>query len=213
MIKRLGLLIISILSLCAHVQGASDFTDRVWRAQDICLRQRNIPKVKLTPIEPGMERQYRPSKVQKFLAPVMSAYADRAGAALQAMLGIHEIAKVDSALEGLGRSLRDFVAKEGLSPQQAGCLSSCMLQRIMDPEEVYPYNSMALAMVEGKGFCRHYVLAAAKILKAARVKHETGVSLTHVFLYLPDDRTGEMRIYDPMNTDGLYQCDYHSKID
>lgn len=187
------------------------FEERVDDAYKKCLNTQSLPKVVVQKASREMYEHFVPSRLQGVLTPIYTTYVDDFGGVVQSLLGDDEMAYVLPYLEFMGKRLKRFALNNNLGKLQTTCIAGCMVQRLMDPEDsINPYTSMALAVYRGKGFCRHYSLAAKKILKNAGISSEMGTSIDHAFLYLTN--MGQKLIYDSMNTDGLYECVYHPYI-
>jgi hypothetical protein len=209
MIKIFHLL--CLISISTSAFGRS-LDERVTSAVRNCLKpNRSNLEVFYTKAPSDMIRYYTPSTAQKVMFPVYRSIFDRFGSSVQAAFSNDEQVHAEGYLKYLGDLLNQKRLKEGLSDHQTICLASCLTNHLMTPDvDVTPTTSMLRSVTIGRGFCRHFVQSTEMILRPSLVKTQFGMSFEHIFMYTK--HKGKKVIFDPMNNESVYACEFFGYI-
>ena len=205
---RLKYLALTLLTLTSTNVFSGSFAFRVEEAMKKCVRpNQHFLQVEFKNAPADMVKHYRTNYAQAAMFPIYRGIVDEFGSVLQGVLDGGDEFAVRPSLNSIARQLKAKQAREGLSAPQAICLASCVTNALMEPDdEVFPTTSMDMAIADGKGFCRHYMLSTKYMLERMSIKTQTGLSWDHTFLYFT---YGERKyIFDPTVSDGLGECSF-----
>jgi hypothetical protein len=205
-----------VLLVCVMGLSLNAFTatlgQRVNSAIQNCLKpKRTNLEVFYTNAPSDMIQYYTPNIAQRVMFPVYKSVYDKFGSKVQAMFSDDEQVHADGYLTYLGELLNKKRMREQLSRNQTICLASCLTNHLMMPDmEVAPTTSMQRSVTIGKGFCRHFVLATDRILRSSGIRTKFGISWEHIFMY--SQHEGKRVIFDPVNNDSVYSCEFYDDV-
>jgi len=188
---------------------ASDFTHRVSKARQFCFSSKHTYYHQETFHQSFKLKSefYKPSKTQKLLGPVFIGIFDRFGSVVQGMITGDESANVKYYLKSLGREAKRYAFQKNFNVYKSICLASCITNNLLETDpDTNPFESLDLAIVEGRGFCRHFALTTLDILKSMNVKISPEYSLNHMFLKFKQN--GIEYYFDPSVNDGRFDCNF-----
>lgn len=206
----MAVLFLTLTSLTCASALAGNLANRVEQARQRCLRpNQHGLSVEFKQPPAGMVSHYRASTAQWAMFPIYRGIFDEFGSVLQGIISGGDEFSVRPYLHSLARDLKAKQIREGLTSAQAVCLASCVTNHLMEPDEdVFPTTSMDMAVADGKGFCRHYMLTTKYMLDRMGIKTRAGFSWDHTFLYF---NHGQRKfIFDPTVSDGMSDCAFFS---
>lgn len=191
---------------------ATAYDYKLESARSYCLDQvRSNLEVNFSKVPASMKEHFDESNLQNMLFPISRLVISDIGYYIQGMLDERDvIPNVNTDLRYLGRELYKKAVKENLTTFQKACLSNCLIKKMMSTsDDVFSTTSTEMALVNGGGFCRHFVLANEVIFKAANISYELGISLDHMFFFVSDG--AKKLIFDPTNDDPIADCHFYEK--
>ena len=210
LIKPLAAILLTLTALNSLDALAGNLASRVNQARQRCLKPRqNGLTVEFKKPPTGMVQHYRASTTQRALFPIYRGIVDEFGSVLQGMISGGDEFAVRPYLHSIARDLKAKQTREGLTSAQTICLVSCVTNILMEPDEdVFPTTSMDMAVADGKGFCRHYMMTTKYMLDRMSIQTRAGFSWDHTFLYF---NHGQRKyIFDPTVSDGMSDCAFFS---
>ncbi|MCC7442517.1 MAG: hypothetical protein IT285_12845 [Bdellovibrionales bacterium] len=183
--------------------------ERASRARQSCLGAEYLPPPVTTdePTGQWIER-YRPNVVTQATTALYNPLVHGIGGWIQGTidvaLGEGEAAESIVTLEMLGAEAARFSRARGFSLAQSVCVATCIVNEMLQGDDIVHMTSLELAVADGVGDCKIFAEAMKIVAKPSGAKLGHMTSWTHAFNTIKLDG----RKYFVDSTQGADECNF-----